>query len=244
MSNFTATHQALLFAWISRAVVDEVGFKEGERIMRKAVKIYAMQRGRRMAQRAKLNGDELTMNTYFAYVEYKPAKGDFKKKLVQRAPNARVNVFKCPYYNVWKENGLMPYGRFFCLEVDKAVVKGFNKNLNVDVLGTTPNGAEYCDLIFEGGNLTLKNILKMVYKKFKLRKTVIMPFEYHVGHTYKTIKEVIYDELGSRSKTEAIMERALQDFTKKYGHESTEIVRKYENTDFNNILEREISSIG
>lgn len=53
------------------------------------------------------------------------------------------------------------------------------------------------------------------------------------GHTYKTMKDVIQQELGSRS--EGIMEKALQDFTDRFGQERTDIVTSYEHTDFNSI---------
>ncbi|QUI22107.1 L-2-amino-thiazoline-4-carboxylic acid hydrolase [Vallitalea pronyensis] len=234
MSKFNCKHQALLIAWINRAVVQEIGDDEGERIIRKATKIYAMQRGGRMAQRARMNGDALTMNSYYTYVEWVAQKGDFDQKIVEKMPDSRIHVFKCPFHDVWKENNLMPYGRFYCLEVDKGVVKGFNKDLHVDVLQTKPNGADYCDLIFKEGHMNVKNMLKFMYKKYiKLGKKVIKHWEYHCGHTYKTMKDVIQQELGSRS--EGIMEKALQDFTDRFGQESTDIVTSYEHTDFNSI---------
>lgn len=37
MERFTAIHHALLFAWISRAIIQTAGEKEGQRIVRKAV---------------------------------------------------------------------------------------------------------------------------------------------------------------------------------------------------------------
>jgi len=47
--NFTAQHHALLFSCIARSVIQRGGKENGEQILRKAVKKYGLQRGKRMA---------------------------------------------------------------------------------------------------------------------------------------------------------------------------------------------------
>ena len=66
---FTAQHHALLFTSISREVINNIGEKNGEKLIRKAVRKYGQQRGKRMALRAKKNGHDLTVANYFAYGE-------------------------------------------------------------------------------------------------------------------------------------------------------------------------------
>ncbi|WP_053956791.1 L-2-amino-thiazoline-4-carboxylic acid hydrolase [Inediibacterium massiliense] len=240
MDGFTATHHALLFAWISKAVVQAVGEKEGERILRRAVIKYAHQRGKRMALRAKANGDPLTMANYMAYIEWMPQKGEMEQKLVQRSPHTRVNVFKCPWHTAWKENNLMTYGRYFCMEVDKALVEGFNEELAIDVKGTQPNNAKCCDLIFKDAYLTPLNIIKLIYKKLiKPGKKAIMSWEYHSGHLYKTMGEVVGEELGQRA--EKVMATGLKNFTDRYGKEAGDIVISYRNTDFDILPKTQVS---
>lgn len=234
MQNFTATHHALMFAWISRAAVSAVGEKEGERIVRKAVSKYGLQRGARMAMRAKANGHELTMANYLAYGEWRAGKGEMKQKIIEKVPHARAYVLKCPWQIAWKNNGLTAYGRYFCLAVDEALVRGFNQNLVLEINGTQTNGAEYCDFNFKDANLTVFNTLRFVYrKKVKPGKTAIMPWEYHVGHLYKTLGEVIGDELGRQ--TGEVMAVALKDFSDRYGKEAGRVVESYEKTDFDRL---------
>lgn len=234
MGNFTATHHALLFAWISRAVINAVGEEKGEGIIRKAVVKYGMQRGKRMAMRAKANGHKLTMANYIPYGEWKAQKGEMEYKILEKVPHMKMNVFKCPWHSAWEENNLMQYGRYFCLEVDEALVRGFNEDLVLDIHGTQTNGAEFCDFTFKDANLTAYNMIGLVFKKMiKPGKKAIMPWEYHAGHLYKTIGEVITDELGEQA--EKIMTASLKDFTDKYGKPAGEIVKSYENTDFDKL---------
>jgi len=231
MNEFTATNHAMMVGWIARAVVKTVGEKEGERIVRKAVKKYANQRGTRMALRAKSDGNKLTMDTYMAYSEWSAHKGEVKQKILEKTPDVRIQISKCPWYTAWKENGLAQYGRYFCLEVDKSLVQGFNEKLDINVNKTMPNGHEACDLLFKDANLSAYYMLKLLYRKaVKPGKSAVMSWEYHVGHLYKTMGEVIVSELGEPGSE--IMAVALENFREKYGEKAVQIIKQYENTDF------------
>ena len=138
--NFTEFHHALLFGWISKAVIEIVGEQHGETVLRKAVRQYGEERGRRMAHRAKANGHPLSMTNYLAYSEWKASPGEMKLTMVEKSPHAKVYVHKCPWHTVWEKNGMISYGRFYCLEIDNALVSGFNPELQLDVYGTQTNG--------------------------------------------------------------------------------------------------------
>jgi len=58
---FTETHHALLFGWLSKAVVEEVGEQKGKVVVRKAIRKYGEEQGSRMALRAKASGQALDM---------------------------------------------------------------------------------------------------------------------------------------------------------------------------------------
>ena len=165
--DFTETHHALLFGWIAKAVVGGVGEPLGEAVVRKAVRQYGQERGRRMALRAKANGHALTMANYLAYGEWKysPGQAQGKMRIVEKRPDAKVRMEKCPWYEAWQKNDLTAYARFYCHEVDKALVSGFNPDLYVEVNGTRPDGADICRFVFHGANLTTVNNLLLTYRK-------------------------------------------------------------------------------
>jgi hypothetical protein len=236
MKKFTEAHQAMLFAYLSRAVIESIGEKEGEPIIRKGVIKYGMQRGRRMALRAKSYGHPLTMDNYIAYVEWKPSKGKMESKLLEKSPNSRLHVYKCPWHTAWEKSDLMRYGKYFCMEVDEALVKGFNENLRIDVNGTRPNGAKHCDFVFYDTYLKGFNLLKLITKKMiRPGKKAIMSWEYHCGNLYKTIREVIIEEIGDNANS--ILNRALEDFANEYDEESVNVITSYKDTNFNEVPE-------
>ena len=123
---------------------------------------------------------------------------------------------------------------FFCLEIDKAVVHGFNEDLVLDVNGTLSNGAEYCDMTFKEADFRLKKMAGVAWKKIvRPGRTAVMPWEYHVGHLYKTLGEVVAQELGDEAP--GVMAAALEKFTDEFGEAAGDSVLAYQDTDFDRL---------
>lgn len=225
---FTATHHALLFAWISRAVIQYVGEEQGETIIRKAIRRYGEQRGRRMALSAQANGHTLSMANYMAYSEWRAGEDETEREMDGRALDARTLVYRCPWNKAWRDQNLIPYGRLYCLEIDEALVRGFNPELKLDVNSTLTNDAPYCEFVYHDANLA-------TVKADAPGENTVMPWDYHLGHLRKTAGEVIIEELGHVGQ-EAI-NTALAEFAQCYGEGTAQIVAAYQDTDFNHLPE-------
>jgi len=233
-NGFTARHHALVFTSIAKEIMNQTNKKNYEYLIRKAVRKYGEQRGKRMGLRALKNGHDLSVVNYFAYGEWLVNKGEMDMQFIEKSPDARLNIFKCPWYNVWKENNLLEYGRYFCREIDNALVRGFNPDLKIKIKSTQTNGANLCDFVFKDANINFIKMLGLIYKKkIKPGVNAVMPWDYHAGHLFKTIGEVIRPEFGS--KTDNIMENALIDFSKFASKEHIRIIKSYKNMDFNRL---------
>jgi len=228
---FTEIHHALLFAWISKAVLEWVGEQRGEDIIRRAVRQYGQERGHRMSLRAQANGHALSMTNYIAYSEYKNSPGGMEQKIVEKVPHARVCISKCPWHTTWEENGLLPYGRLYCVEIDEAVVQGFNPALQLDVHGTQTNGAAQCEFLFHDANLTTINYLLIGYRKaVNPGAKAILPWEYHTGHLFKTVEKVIVEELGEMGQR--AIDGALVEFANRFGEQALQRVAASRSIDY------------
>ena len=231
---FTATHHAMLFALMARAVCNHSDETTCEGIMRKAVRAYGEQCGRRMALRAQANGHALTMTNFLAYGEWSLERGESDLQMVAKVPHARIHIGKCPWHRVWTENDLLPYGRYYCLEIDAALVRGFNADLKLDIKKTLTAGQERCDFVFHDANLTIRNYLKTAYRKMvRPGKACRMPWDYHCGHLYKTAGDIIARELGETCR-EAV-DTALAEFTEIYGQSAARTLTDFQDTDFNKL---------
>jgi hypothetical protein len=222
---------------MSREVVRRVGEDRAEVIMRKAVRRYAAQRGRRMAMRAQANGQALTMNHYRLYGEWRHTEPDASEaETVEQVPHLKQHVLKCPWHTAWQDNDLLPFGRFYCLEVDEALVQGFNPALTLEVNSTKTNGAEVCEFVFHDADAAaLEAELPQHREQYRIGEATVMSWEYHTGHLYKTVGEVIVDELGATGQ-EAVA-AALVEFGNRYGDEAARIVKAYQSTDFDQLPE-------
>ncbi len=239
-STFTPAHHGLLMAWIARQVFQRVGPVKGETLIRKAVRRYGEERGQRMARRAQADGKELNTVSYLIYGEWSTAPGEMDQKLEQNNHhNMRMTIEHCPWHATWMEQDLLEFGRLYCMEIDLALLRGFNPELHLDVLKTQTNDRQPCDFIFHGSPLSMSNsIALMMGKRVKPGKRVILPWEYHVGHLFKTMNNVLTTELGVAGHEAA--EAGLSEFAERFGESAAQIVRSYQQTDFTSLPENTI----
>jgi hypothetical protein len=228
---FSPKHHAFLFASIAKAVFDRVGEERAEAVIRKAVRHYGEERGRRMALRAKANGHKLSMVNYLAYGEWRAEPGQQIQEIIAKVPDVVAHVHKCPWQEAWAESDTLHYGRLYCQEVDKALVRGFNPDLHIDVNGTKSDGEEHCEFVFHNANLGMINTIILGYRRaVKPAGNAVMPWDYHLGHLFKTMSEVIGEEIGELE--EEAMDAALTVFTESFGETAGEAIKAYSGTDF------------
>ncbi len=212
-TEFTPTHHALLFAWLARAVAQREGEARGEAIVRRGVRRYGEQRGHRMALRAEADGWPLDMNAYRAYGEWRAPEGSTSAELVREAPDPVQHVLECPWHRAWQDEALMPYGRLYCLEVDHALARGFGPDIRLGVNSIKSSGDDCCEFVYHGADLE---------SGVQPRGQTVMPWEYHLGHLYKTMTEVLVEEMGEEG--EAAARDALAEFAARYGQDAARIV--------------------
>lgn len=232
--SFTAEHHAMLFAWIVREAIRGVGEEKAAPVIRKAVRRYGEQRGKRMAMRALANGHERSMLNYLAYVEWRAEKGGMVMKIAEKRPHMRVLIPRCCWHTAWGPADLMRYGKYYCMDVDEAIVRGFNPELKLEVKAIKPDGASDCEMVFHDLDLGPAGMLAFLYRKtFKPGRSALMPWDYHTGHIYKTVGDTIIGAFGK--KGEEAVEAALAAFAGRYGDGAAEIVRGFKKTDFDRL---------
>lgn len=231
-TEFMAKHHALLFAWLAKDITSLVGEEQASPVLHRAVRRYGEQRGHRMALRAQANGHDLSMLSWLAYPEWKAGKGETVMKIVQKRPAVRINMPLCPWYTTWKNEDLLAHGTCYCEEIDASVVRGFNPELRIDVNEIKPHGADACDMVFHGADLSPRNLITFLVRKFiAIRNHSIMPWEYHIGHVYKTIGEELISAFGDQGRKAC--ETALETFAQRFGDLAATRIRNWWNTDFN-----------
>jgi hypothetical protein len=163
------------------------------------------------------------MANYLAYGEWSADPEEIEQAIVERGADVQMTVQRCPWYGAWARNDLMAYGRLYCLEIDEALVRGFNAALRLDVACTRPNDGKSCEFVFHG------------VEKLVPRRGRVMPWAYHAGHLHKTVGDVIAEELGPAGREAA--HEALEAFAQRYGEEAAEVVLAYRDVDSGQLRE-------
>jgi hypothetical protein len=235
-NSFNEVHHALLFAWIAQAIVEQIGDQRGEAIIRKAIRQYGEERGRRMALRAQANKHALSMANFIGYSEYRISPGEIEMKIIERSPHFRIRAFKCPWHKAWQENGLLSLGCFYCLEIDQALVRGFNPALQLEVNATLTTGAAQCDFVYHDADLTIPNYLLLGFRRaVSPGLKAVMPWDYHVGHLFTTFEKVAVEGLGQVGQ--GAIEAGLAEFAERYGEKAMRKVVTSRIKNYDSVLE-------
>ena len=231
---FSESSHAILFALIARQVFTRYGEEKGLPALRKAIRRYGEQRGRRMALRAQANGDQLTMTNFLVYGEWRSVTGSGQMERVEEQAGIRMTVQRCPWEAAWKAAGLLPYGRYYCQEIDAALLRGFNPELLIEVNQTLPNEGLPCEFFYRQAVLEPGNTLADIAERSaRLESQRVMPWEYHCGHLYQTCSLVMGEEFGPPGRV--TVQNALAEFALRYGGAAAAIVAGYLKTDFDKL---------
>ncbi|MDW7669669.1 MAG: L-2-amino-thiazoline-4-carboxylic acid hydrolase [Bacillota bacterium] len=228
----TPKHHAMLFSYIVKAARVELDSKADE-IVKKAVKNYAMQRGRRMAKRVKKDGLELSTLNYLAYGEWEASPGDMDVEFKDNDEDINMVVHKCPWYDTWNSENILEYGEPYCKYVDEYLAKGYREYLVLAVDGTRTEGAEVCDFYFKDEALDDEDFEILAKRKEKLGSKAKKDWDYHIGHLLSAMEEVFTEELEDEGPK--IIDKALELYQDKFGKEAYVRLMEYRDLDYESV---------
>lgn len=187
---------------------------------------YALQRGRRMAQMAIRQGEELTQSAYNYYGEWVGTE-DMKREGCQNqseiTPDGTLKITQCPWYTQFKDMGLEEAGKEYCRHLDSAISRGFNPYLNY-VVDQTLHTGPCCIHRLAGGDIG-EGMDRGKYAGG------LKDFEYHCAHSFWAYHEVTSAIFLSQG--EKVNENVLRDFSQDYGREMADRIWQYRDTNFN-----------
>lgn len=224
----SASHHALLFAYITREVVTAFG-KDGEEAIAVAVRRYGRQRGRRMAMRARIDGNPCNAITYDMYGEWECFPGQVECLHYVEDGCFILRYSRCPWHTEWKHFDLLEYGRYYCNAVDAAILEGFG----IDDGGLVSNRAKgdaSCDLVFKGDCYTPDAYRQALIQRDLLGENAKMPWEYHVGHIYQCLKIVVEKRFGLEGQR--AIKRGLKSYRNQFGEIARKLVLDYADLDY------------
>ncbi len=203
--------------------------ERGEKAFIHATQYYAEQRGRRMAQLAIRNGEELTFPVYQKYGEWvnteevKALGCSNKNEVKSFSPDLEMHITSCPWHTQFSEMGLIEAGHIYCEHLDNSICRGFNPYISY-LVPQTLHKNDYCIHI-------VKDVNYSENEKYTKRPEGLKGFDYHCAHSYWSYAEVsasIFEADGIK-----ISSKVMEDFKNAYGEEMANIISSYKYTNFN-----------
>ena len=222
----------LLFGLIAKSIVRDCGI-EGEKALSIAMKHYGYRRGKRMAGKAAQHGYKPGLDSYLLFGEFDAWQIGNVSKITKKKPYTEVQMSKCHWNTVWNNHGLSEFGKYYCRDIDVAIMSGFSGDkARLEVPGTMSGGSAICTFQYLDWPLKTGTMLKYLFNKKKMAKIALKPWDYHTADLYQALAEKLVPALGKR--VEASLESALADFEAKCGPEARQLIMKIiEGTDFN-----------
>lgn len=184
---FGPRQHAVMFGVLAKGILEAFGEQTGDELLWAAVERYGEERGRRMALRCERDGVERDMAAYFAYGEWS-ASGGFEKSPLLDDPYRHYHVLRCPWCTAWDESGLEEYGQYYCRAVDRAILRGFNPSLTLDmpVYHSMPGGT-HCDFHWKDAARTEEFAARQQALARAVGTSCVKDFLYHTAHLYQAM---------------------------------------------------------
>jgi hypothetical protein len=138
-------HLMHLLASIAREAESEFG-EEGLKMVHHAVERFGEERGARIAQTVRGNGEPLTLMNFFIHSDLDTTGHEMTPELVDG--DFHIRVFKCSLDDRLKEMGLREYGKHYCIPIDIAILRGYNPKLELEIGSQLTRGGDCCHFIY------------------------------------------------------------------------------------------------
>ena len=217
-SHFTPKEHAVMFALLARNILRVFGEKQGDELLLKAVAKNGMQRGSRMAQRARMYGKPLDMASYQAFGEWRYS-GGFAKEGLFETPYSAYRVLSCPWRIAWEESELAQYAPYYCRVMDQSILQGFSSDLALEMpVYYHPEKSPYCEFHWKDFVPGKEHDAKKEAILAEIQDRCVKDFVYHTAHIYATLVDCAKQEDAQKGAEVALCAR--KDFEKKCSYQA------------------------
>jgi hypothetical protein len=132
-----------LFSSVAKFVIEKLGEKEGEALLKEAIEYFGRERGRRIAERVKKLGKPLTFKNWLIYSDIDSSR-NFEPIPEIKDGDLVANVKNCTFHNGANEWGLEDYANIYCKYVDYAILYGYNPDIKLILKERGATGEDFC----------------------------------------------------------------------------------------------------
>lgn len=167
---------------------------QGAQAFRLAARTYGEERGRRMAMRVIGQGRPLGLLEYFAFGEYTGGDELFDLEMWGEEGVVHEKVTRCPWAQVFSRRDMKECGVIYCQEIDRAIVRGFNPQLELET-ASTQHTSPCCRFYFRQPGIPADTLNQADALEVP---DASMPMSYHCAHVFHTFSAVAQGVFGPK----------------------------------------------
>lgn len=205
--------------------------ENGIAVFRMAAITYGEQRGKRMAMRALRDGHPLDYEGYFAYGEYPSTDAYFDVDMWDEQGVVNERVTRCPWATVFAERGMKECGVAYCREIDRAIVRGFNPELELETAST--QHLQGCCRFYFRDQKVYPGLLEKAGALTENRSDISKPLEYHCGHVFHVFSQTVRGVYGQAGAE--MCGQVIEAFRGAFGEQMTGALLENAKADFETI---------
>lgn len=230
--NWTEFHHAWIVSEFYRLLLERWP-NRGPHAFRLAARTYGEQRGRRMAMRVIGQNRPLGLLEYFAFGEYTGGEELFDLEMWGEEGVVHEKVTRCPWAEVFARRELTQCGVIYCQEIDRAIVRGFNPQLELET-ASTQHTSSCCRFYFRQPGIPADTLDQADAMDVSAAS---MPMSYHCAHVYHTFASVAQGIFGTEGAR--VADQVGQNFEAQYGRSAHALLLRTKQVPFDTILSLE-----
>ena len=136
----------LIYAHMAKEMIETFG-KEGEEAVRRAIRNFGIDRGKRLRARHEKEGRPINLDTLFKHYDLGGTRADtrFSRTLLELTENTRYSLtLRCPVQERWREVGPSEYGVIYCEEFHPAMWNAYLEGTVTLLPKLLSRGDEHC----------------------------------------------------------------------------------------------------
>lgn len=133
---------ANMYYFLTKSIVEEYG-EEAKGAISRGIREFGLDRGRKIAEKVRAAGEELTIENLDKYYDMPITKGWDLHRTYEEGRKHSVTD-SCTMAKVWIERDWLDVGHCYC-EVDPAIREGYNPKLDYRHLMNILEGDDHCE---------------------------------------------------------------------------------------------------
>ncbi|MCX6262630.1 MAG: L-2-amino-thiazoline-4-carboxylic acid hydrolase [Bacteroidia bacterium] len=115
----------LLISNIAKSVINRLGKKEGEKVLKAGLREFGLERGRIIRSKVDAAGLKPTLENFLRYYKY-PTMAATELEQTTGDKERTLLIKHCPFGDFWEQRGEEEIGLLYCDMVDTAIREGFD----------------------------------------------------------------------------------------------------------------------